>query len=778
MSSASEGTFDPNDAVLKHASKSRSVTLSADPSREELALDWTLSPTDLQLALKGRGHLNLCRFAVQLCVVRKYGRFLPHYQNVPPAVLGYLCQQLEIPPLLFLSDSRDHTEGSYQRRIAKHLKLLPFDELSAAALETWVQRQTTERMAAPSGKDGLLAEAERFLKAQRIIIPPQATLERTVNTAYRTSEQAVFELLADALPEATKRIIDTLLAPPEGSRVSLFFEFAATPPEAKAANIAAWLRLYDELSQVEVAGLSLTGVSAGLITRLAATTKTYEAWQLRRFDEVKRHALAACFLYEAKTKLLDNLVLMHEQFMNETDRRARNEWEAQHRTLRPKVKKGVQIIRAFAERAVALAQDDTISLRSVVDSVGTELEEAVGICKTFERLQESGRLERLFVKYSNFRRYFPAFAQLPFACEPGSEALSDALDTLRKLDAGELKALPKGADPPFVPGSWRKALLDDSTRRRTWELALAFKLRDALKSGDVYLPESRQHASFWTLCYDEPTWQREQAAAYSALELPTEPEKATTALVEQFAATADASATGIDQNSFAYLKEGRLYTRKDKASPVSEGVDELKQRFERKRSRTRVEALLATIDGRCHYTDELTPLHKTQTEGAERPDYATLLAAIVAHGTNLGVRAMADSTEGVSIDQLLRVSTTCLRPDALEAANKVLVNYHRSLETSSFWGDGTVSSSDGQRFGVQESTLLSSFYPRYFGYYERAVTLYTHVLDQHSVFSTQVISCSEREALFVLDGILGSDLPVQMHHTDTHGYVRPESSVR
>ena len=65
---------------------------------------------------------------------------------------------------------------------------------------------------------------------------------------------------------------------------------------------------------------------------------------------------------------------------------------------------------------------------------------------------------------------------------------------------------------------------------------------------------------------------------------------------------------------------------------------------------------------------------------------------------------------------------------------------------SAVWGDGTVASSDGQRFGFQASSLLGSLYPRYFGYDDKAVTVYTHVADQHSVFHTQVIAGGRREA--------------------------------
>jgi TnpA family transposase len=49
--------------------------------------------------------------------------------------------------------------------------------------------------------------------------------------------------------------------------------------------------------------------------------------------------------------------------------------------------------------------------------------------------------------------------------------------------------------------------------------------------------------------------------------------------------------------------------------------------------------------------------------------------------------------------------------------------------------------------------VQDALYPRYFGYYDRALTVYTHLADQHGVFHTQVIACSVREAIHVLDGL-------------------------
>jgi TnpA family transposase len=94
------------------------------------------------------------------------------------------------------------------------------------------------------------------------------------------------------------------------------------------------------------------------------------------------------------------------------------------------------------------------------------------------------------------------------------------------------------------------------------------------------------------------------------------------------------------------------------------------------------------------------------------------------------------------------------------------------LPFSEIWGNGALSCCDGQRFAVQHHGLLGALYPRYFGYHDRAITLYTPISDRFGGFATQAISCALCEAGDVLDGLLENDTPLrpQAHTTDTHGF--------
>src|SRR5208282_2017725 len=186
--------------------------------------------------------------------------------------------------------------------------------------------------------------------------------------------------------------------------------------------------------------------------------------------------------------------------------------------------------------------------------------------------------------------------------------------------------------------------------------------------------------------------------------------------------------------------------------------------------RVRIEDLLQDVDEWCRFTRAFQPLGGYLPRGADL--HRSLLATVIAHGTNLGLAAMSQSVDTLTAEILQDTSRWFLRDATIKAANTILVNHHHGLELSGIWGDGSRSSSDGQRFAVERRSLLGSVYPRYFGYYDRALQLYTHTSDQHSVYGTQAISCTPREAGYVLGGVLDNDteLAIREHTSDTNGF--------
>jgi TnpA family transposase len=90
---------------------------------------------------------------------------------------------------------------------------------------------------------------------------------------------------------------------------------------------------------------------------------------------------------------------------------------------------------------------------------------------------------------------------------------------------------------------------------------------------------------------------------------------------------------------------------------------------------------------------------------------------------------------------MLRHVLQCyVREETNKNASAEIVNQHHQLPFSEVHGSGTLSSSDAQRLKIRADSLLASYYPRYYGYYEKAIGIYTHVSDQYAVYSTRAIS--------------------------------------
>jgi hypothetical protein len=355
--------------VLQHTAPRPAVFIPSPPSDEALAFNWTLSERDLDFILTNhRGPENRCRFAMQLCGLRQHGRFLTNYPSVSPAILGSLCRQLDLSPLVALSAPvRRSTETDYQRAITTYLGWRTFDTEVHTELREWIVDQGAEHLYV----EDLGEKAGARLRTHRIMLPGRAAFERTVNAAHAEAEHQIFTRRARSLSDETKRAIDGLLSTgQELERLATetessapdtspggttdFFRFAQYPPEAKAKHLVTYLAWAAELHALELDPLDHVGVAPPLLERLSTAVRTYDAQPLKACDTPKRYALAAAFLYDTRTRLLDSLVEMHAQFMTEMQREARNAWEKAHRQVRKRLHRGITSLRALAERVLAL----------------------------------------------------------------------------------------------------------------------------------------------------------------------------------------------------------------------------------------------------------------------------------------------------------------------------------------------------------------------------------------------------------------------------------------
>jgi hypothetical protein len=498
----------------------RRLAAPADPSDDELARHWSLTASDLAEIIQCRGDDHRRRFALQLCMLRAHGRFLADYRRAPIKIVNHLSRQLNLAPVLYLDPpGRAQTERAQALRIRRHLGLRGFDRRVAADLGEWLRQGAVEGRTAAE----LMARAEDRLRASGVTLPAVSTLERLVASEAAQATTQLYDKVSSRLSERLRVAIDILVEVPEGDARSSLFRLKDYPRSAKAGVIKGdiiRLRLIEDLLDTGAkADAGLDDLDPGIVRQLGQLGRRYDAGDLRRFAKPKRDALVACYLTEARKSLLDQIVEMNDQFLTGMNRRSRTAVELRRKSLRRGARDGLQRLLGAVDALVAADGAQTVTdFREAQDAPA--LIEAAIACRSFERLEARGHLDAMLARYSTLRQYLPAFLGLPFQAAAGSEALVQAIEVLRSLDAGARGPLTTDDPHSFVQTDWRVHLITGGKLDRgIWEISLAFAVRDALRAGSLYLAKSRDHVSFWNLVYDDLSWRQTRAQAYRRLGL-------------------------------------------------------------------------------------------------------------------------------------------------------------------------------------------------------------------------------------------------------------------
>jgi TnpA family transposase len=373
--------------------------------------------------------------------------------------------------------------------------------------------------------------------------------------------------------------------------------------------------------------------------------------------------------------------------------------------------------------------------------------------------------------FHQLRRYTPALLQaLQLRAAPAAHELLEGVEVIKGMNARQARKVPEGAPTSFVRKRWAPLVqTEEGLDRRFYELCVLSELKNALRSGDIWVQDSRQFKDFEDYLLPRPrfTALREQGT----LELPIETdcdrflEARLATLQEQLAVVESLAATDALPDA-AITKTGRL-----KVSPldncVPQEAEALMQQAYSVLPRPKITELLLEVDDWTGFTRHFTHLKS----GTTAEDRYLLLTAVLADAINLGLTKMAESCPGVTYAKLTWMQAWHIRDETYAAALAELVNAQFRQPFAAYWGDGTTSSSDGQNFRAGGRGQAGGQVNLKYGQ-EPGVQFYTHISDQYAPFHTKVINATVRDATHVLDGLLyhESDLRIDEHYTDTAGF--------
>ncbi len=739
-------------------------------SEDEIIRDWSLNESDKKFISKFNTNYRLWIY-LQLCFLKLFGQLIDDPNRLDSKIIGYACKILGLSIVATVElPERDATRTEHKTQIFKYLEFSKFEE-SIDEFYDWLKSKVNNGSIIC---EKIYPDAELFLIKNKVLLPTPYNLKREINSFCFQKQEELYCDIYKTLPNSFIKEADNILSLSDSNKISWFQKFKEYPGSSTITLLNIYLGRYQKLLELKLDKIDTSKIPIEFQKHLFQLARYYDAWKIKRFKAEKRYSLMLAFLLESKKVILDYIIQMHDQYISGIYRECKNTHESNLKRYKRQNERAIDKIECFIDYALELTDSHKVALNKIYEKTTskTDLQKARDDMRKYKIESKYGYANLLQNRYNSMRRYFPEFIKLPFLAETGSQDLLNTIILIRQLDNKDISTIPKDINIKFIDQNIATSIYDENgdIKRNLLEIGVANSIKEAFRSGDIFIENTNKHVSFWDLVYKESDWKKNRDEGYKQLNLEKDNHKATENLVNYFNQSAKESEIRFKNDDFATIIDEKLTLRKKERVDIPEDVKRIQSLIDSYLPKIKIEQLLIEVDQMTCFTKHFTTIHGQKRHSGNL--YKTLIASILAQATNIGLYTMQNCTPDITAEMMRNITDSCIRKETIKSANAELVNQHSQLRLSQVHGDGSLSSSDGQRFIISASSLLSSLYPRYCGYYDKIIGVYTHTSSQYSVYSTNAISCSLRESLYVIDGFLDNNtiLSIKEHTTDTEGY--------
>jgi len=746
----------------------RNNLLQVPDSYEELARHYTFSDIDLSIIRQHRGAANRLGFAVQLCYMRYPGIFLPADCDPEMHLISFAAEQAKLDPFEWSKYAqRAETRREHILELQSVFGFRSFtNDLIASAVDSLGE------LAWQTDKGIVLAEAlTQYLRNQLILLPSVNVIERICAEAITKATRKIHTALIGKLNDTHLQDLESLLAVKEESKITMlsWLRQPAGPPRAR--HLLEHIERLVALREIDLPLGLETSIHQNRLLKIAREGRQMTPQDLGKFEPNRRYATLTVLTLELQATLIDEIIEMNDRIIGSLFNRAKRSHEQQFQQSGKEINDTVRLFWRIGEALVQAKQSGADPFDAIESIIPWEaFAKSITDAQTLSLSEDFDYLHLVGDHYSYVRRYAPDFLEaLHLEAAPAARDLLEAIALLKEMNATNQRKVPDDAPTGFVRKRWKPLVFtDEGISRRFYELCILAELKNSLRSGDIWVRGSRQFKDFNDYLIPADRFAEMKATGGLSLSVTNDYgaylAERTKQLTQQLAlvnrlAAADELLDATIGNS------GLRISPLTNAVPVE--VDRLMKQAYDLLPHIKITELLLEVDAWTGFTRHFT--HVKSDNAAK--DKTLLLTAILADAINLGLSKMAESCPGATYQKLSWLQAWHIRDETYSAALAQLINEQYRHPFAANWGDGTTSSSDGQRFKAGgHAGRIGNVNPKYGS--EPGVLFYTHISDQYAPFHSKVINVGVRDATYVLDGLLyhESDLQIEEHYTDTAGF--------
>ncbi len=473
------------------------ASLLALPDTEtELIRRYTFSDADLAIISQHRGPANRLGFAVQLCYMRYPGVVLAAGDAPPMSLLRLVAAQLKLSP--------EHWAAYGKREQTRREHLVELQTVFGFRLFGKRHYRPAvhglEELAWQTDKGVVLAGTlVDGLQRQAILLPTPPVIERICAEAITRGNRRIYRALNEPLVNAHRRRLDDLLERRENSKKTHLQWLRQSPGRPNSRHM---LEHIERLKYLQAADLP-DGIGRSLhqnrLLKLAREGGQMRAAELAKFEPLRRYGTLVALVVEGVATVTDEIVDLHDRILgrifNAAKQRHQRQFQEAGKAINDKVRLYSKIGRALLE-ARQSGTDAFAAIESVIpwEAFVASVTEAQKLAPS----DDFDYLPRVVDSHAMVRRYAPAFlAALDFSAAPAAQGVLDAVGALRSMYAGSSRLLPADAPTAFIKKRWEKLVFTvGGIDVRFYEICALSELRNALRSGDIWVRGSRQFKNF------------------------------------------------------------------------------------------------------------------------------------------------------------------------------------------------------------------------------------------------------------------------------------------
>lgn len=732
--------------------RQRAILFDLPTDELTLVQHYTLADEDLEQIAERRRSENKIGFALQLCALRYPGRLLMSGEVIPLEVLTFLAVQIGIKASDLVGYAvRRQTRHEHIDTIRKQYGYKNFSGRGASELKRWLLKQAMDARTNLELVQRLVTKC----RLTKTILPAISTIERlcadTLVEAERQTETAITARIEKSLRKKLDKLLNQMVTD-QLSRFVWLRQIEVGSNSRKANNL---LDRLERLQKLDMPDNILEDIPLHQVKRLRQHGERYFANELRDLSEDRRYAIMAVCGIEWQAKIADAVVETHERIVNKTWGEAKRLAQKQVEDAKANVQ---QTLVAFKDLGASLldAHSDNRPLEPVVG--WEKLEGLVATATKLTDTMAADPIVHVVNGHNRFRRYAPRMlTALDIQAVPVCKPLFSAIEAIRS------KAVNPILSTEFLGKSskWHRHL--KTSDPKLWEVAVMCHIKDAFRSGDLWLSRSRQYADLKNTLVPAIA-----VPTSSRLVVPLDVDGWLSDRKAQMASNIEALAKRSSEGTLPHgaIENGHLNIERLSAD-VPEGAGRLVLDLYDQMPEARITDIMLEADKNIGFTDTFTSF---QT-GAPCRDKLGLMNVLLAEGLNLGLRKMSEASNSHSYWQLLRISQWHIVDDAINRALAMVVEAQRNIPMASVWGLGDTASSDGQFFPTTRQGEAMNLINAKYGN-DPGLKAYTHVSDQFAPFATQTIPATVSEAPYILDGLLMNEtgLRIKEQYTDTGGF--------